>query len=324
MKVHILDDWHDTLKSLPCFKKLEGHDVTIWNDHLQETAPLAERLSDAEAIVLFRERTKIQADLIERLPKLKLISQRSVYPHIDVDACTKHGVLLCSDLHMGSPSYATAEFTWGMILAGMRQIPQQMQALKEGKWQIGVGYTLQGRTLGIWSYGRIGARVAEYARAFDMNVLVFGGEKSCAKAREDGFKVAADRQEFFTSCDVITLHIRLHPETRGIVTAEDLAMMKPTSLLVNTSRSGLMAPGVLEDALDAGRPGMAAVDVYDHEPIENGDHRLLKMDNVVCTPHIGYVTVDEYETQFTDIFEQVVQFDKGTPINAVNPEALKA
>ena len=320
MKVTILDDYFDTLRHLPCFQKLHDHDVTIHNDHLQETGPLAERLANTEALVLFRERTKIQADLLQKLPNLKLISQRSVYPHVDVEACSANGVLLCSNMHSDTPSYAAAELTFGLILAAMRQIPQQMAALQAGTWQIGVGYTLREKTLGIFSYGRIGAEVANYARAFGMRVLVWGGEVSRQRARDNGYEIAASREAFFTECDVITLHIRLKPETRGIVSATDLALMKPEALIVNTSRAGLIEAGALEQALENGRPGMAAVDVYDSEPITDGIHPLLKMPNVVCTPHIGFVTRDEFEIQFSDIFDQIVAYAAGQPINMINPE----
>ena len=321
MKVTILDDYFDTLKTLPCYTKLEGHEVTIWTDHVQETQALAERLKETEALVLFRERTKIQADLLDQLPNLKLISQRSVYPHIDVEACTRNGVLLCSNMHKGTPSFAAAELTFGLILAAMRQIPQQMAALQAGTWQIGVGHTLRDKVLGIYSYGRIGEAVARYGAAFGMKILVFGGEASCARAAEDGFEVATSREAFFSTSDVVSLHIRLYPETRGIITANDLAQMKPNALLVNSSRAGLIEEGALVAALQQGRPGMAAVDVYEKEPVLGGDHPLLSMPNVVCTPHIGYVSQEEYQTQFSDIFDQIVAFDKGAPIHMINPEA---
>jgi D-3-phosphoglycerate dehydrogenase len=323
MKISILDDYFDTLRGLPCFEKLNSHDVTIWNDHLQETGPLAERLRDAEALVLIRERTKIAAPLLERLPNLRLISQRSVYPHIDVDACTRLGVIVSSNLHSDAPSYAAAELTWGLILAAARQIPQQMSALKAGIWQIGVGDTLRGKTLGIYGYGRIGRAVAGYGRAFGMNVLVWAREAGLAQAQADGYATADSKAEFFESCDVISLHIRLVEATRGIVTAEDLARMKPTALLVNTSRAPLIEPNALVAALRAGRPGMAAVDVFEDEPLRDPSHPLLNMDNVVCTPHIGYVTRDEYEIQFADIFDQILAYAAGKPINVINPDALK-
>ncbi|TXL73534.1 D-2-hydroxyacid dehydrogenase family protein [Vineibacter terrae] len=322
MKVTILDDYHDTLRTLDCFSKLAGHDVTIWNDHLQDVEPLAARLRDTEALVLIRERTQIRSTLLERLPRLRLISQRSVYPHIDIDACTRLGVIVSSNLHAGTPSYATAELTWGLVLAAMRQIPQQMASLKAGTWQTGVGSTVRGKTLGIYGYGRIGKVVAEYGKAFGMNVLVWARPDSLAKARADGWPVAASKAEFFERCDVISLHMRLVEATRGIVTAEDLARMKPTALLVNTSRAPLVAPGALAAALRAGRPGMAAVDVFEEEPVRDPAHPLLALDNVVATPHIGYVSREEYELQFADIFDQIVAYAAGTPTNVVNPDVL--
>jgi D-3-phosphoglycerate dehydrogenase / 2-oxoglutarate reductase len=322
MKISILDDYHDTLRSLRCFTKLAGHDVTIWNDHVQDTDALAQRLKDTEVLVLMRERTKIRAPLLERLPNLRLISQRSVYPHIDIDACTRLGVIVSSNQHPGSPSYATAELTWGLVLAAKRQIPQQMSALKAGKWQIGIGSTLRGKTLGIYGYGRIGSVVAGYGRAFGMNVSVWARKASLARARADGYAAARSKETFFEQCDIISLHMRLVEATRGIVTAADLARMKPTALLVNTSRAPLIEPGALVNALRAGRPGMAAVDVYEEEPVLDPAHPLLLMENVVCTPHIGYVSRDEYEVQFADIFDQITAYAAGTPMNVVNPEAL--
>jgi D-3-phosphoglycerate dehydrogenase len=324
MKITILDDYHDTVRILSCFSKLSGHDVTIWNDHVQDVDALAERLRDTEALVLIRERTAIRAPLLERLPKLRLISQRSVYPHIDVDACTRLGVIVSSGQHAGTPSYATAEFTWGLVLAAMRQIPQQMSSLKAGRWQIGVGRSLRGKRLGIYGYGRIGAVVAGYGKAFGMAVSIWAREASLTRARADGYETARSKEEFFAQCDVISLHMRLVDATRGIVTAGDLARMKPTALIVNTSRAGLIAPGALVDALRAGRPGFAAVDVYEQEPVLDTEHPLLNMDNVVCTPHLGYVSREEYEVQFSDIFDQITTYAAGRPINVVNPEVLRA
>ncbi len=322
MKITILDDTFDTLRTLPCFAKLDGHEVVVWNDHVQDTDALAERLKDTEALVLIRERTKIRTPLLEQLPKLKLISQRSVYPHIDVDTCTRLGIVVSSSQHPGSPSYAAAELCWGLILASMRQIPQQVAALKAGRWQIGVGSSLRGKTLGLYGYGRIAEAVARYARAFDMQVMVWARDASREKARRDGHAVARCKEEFFAACDAISLQMRLVEATRHIVTASDLALMKPTALIVNTSRAGLIAPGALVAALKAGRPGMAAVDVYEEEPLRDVNDPLLALPNVVATPHIGYVTSDEYELQFTDIFDQIVAYAAGSPINVVNPAVL--
>jgi len=322
MKITILDDYFDTLRTLECFRELAGHDVTIWNDHVQDVEALARRLRDAEALILIRERTQIRAPLIERLPKLRLISQRSVYPHIDIDACTRHGIVVCSNMHADSPSYAAAELTWGLVLAAVRHIPQQAAALKTGVWQIGVGHTLRGKTLGIFGYGRIGAAVAGYGKAFGMKVLVWAREASLERARVDGYSVGTSKAQFFEESDVLSLHMRLVDATRGIVGAADLARMRPSALLVNTSRAPLIQPGALVAALRAGRPGMAAVDVFEQEPIRDAAHPLLTMPNVVCTPHIGYVTRDEYEIQFADIFAQITAYAAGTPINVVNAETL--
>jgi D-3-phosphoglycerate dehydrogenase / 2-oxoglutarate reductase len=324
MRISILDDYFDTVRTLACFRKLDGHAVTVWNDHVQDTDALAARLKDTECLVLIRERTKIQAPLLDRLAKLKLISQRSVYPHIDIAACTRLGIIVSSGQHAGTPSYATAELTWALILAAARQLPQQMAALKAGKWQIGVGTTLRGKTLGIFSYGRIGATVAGYGKAFGMNVTAWGREESLARARADGHATARSKAEFFAGCDVLSLHLRLVPATRHIVTAEDLARMRPHAILVNTSRAPLIEPGALVAALRAGRPGTAAVDVFEEEPMRDPDFPLLQFAQVVATPHIGYVTREEYETQFTDIFDQILAYAADKPINVVNPEVLTA
>ena len=322
MRIAILDDYFDTLRTLECFRKLEGHQVTVWNDHVQDDEGLSQRLRDTEALVLIRERTQIRAPLLARLPKLRLISQRSVYPHIDVDACTRLGIVVSSSQHPGTPSYAAAELTWALVLAAARQIPQQVSAMKAGRWQIGVGTTLRGRTLGVFGYGRIGSEVARYGRAFGMEVLIWSSEASLARAQADGHRVAESQADFFSRCDVVSLHLRLVDRTRGIVGAEDLARMKPSALLVNTSRAALIAPGALVAALKAGRPGGAAVDVYEDEPVRDPRHPLLELDNVICTPHIGYVSRDEYEVQFTDVFDQIVAYAAGKPINVVNPEVL--
>jgi D-3-phosphoglycerate dehydrogenase / 2-oxoglutarate reductase len=275
-------------------------------------------------LALIRERTKIQATLLEQLPKLKLISQRSVYPHVDLETCTRLGIVISSSQHVGSPSYAAAELTWALILASARQLPQQMASLKAGKWQIGVGTTLRGKTLGIFGYGRIGATVAGYGKAFGMNVMTWAREESLVRARLDGYATARSKGEFFESCDVMSLHMRLVPATRQIVKAEDLARMKPTAILVNTSRAPLIEPGALVAALHQGRPGFAAIDVFEDEPMRNLDLPLMQFKQVVATPHIGYVTREEYETQFSDVFDQIVAFGLGRPINVVNSNVLTA
>lgn len=323
MKISILDDYQDAVRTLRAFSRLAGHDVTIWNDHTKDTDTLAQRLKDTEALVLIRERTPILAPLIERLPKLKLISQSSVFPHIDVNACTRHGVVLCSDMHPGEPSYATAELAWGLIIAALRRVPQEIAALKSGRWQSSIGTALRGRTLGILGYGRIGAVMARYGKAFEMRVLAWGRNRSAERARADGWAFAGSKKELFETSDVLTLHVRLTPDTRGLVTAADLARMKPTALFVNTSRAGLIEPGALEVALKRGRPGLAAVDVYEEEPLLNPDHPLLKLDNAICTPHLGYVERDGYERLFGAVFDQILAFAAGNPFNVINPDALK-
>jgi D-3-phosphoglycerate dehydrogenase len=322
VQVSVLDDYFDTLRTLRCFDKLAGHEVTVWNDHVQDVDALAGRLEACEALVLIRERTEIRGPLLERLPHLRLISQRSVYPHIDLAACSRLGIVVSSDLHPGAPSFATAELTWGLVLAAMRQIPQQVESLRGGRWQMGLGHTLRGKTLGIFGYGRIGQVVAGYGQAFGMPVVVWASAPSRAAAAADGLGVASSQEDFFASCDVLSLHLRLNDATRGIVAAADLGRMRPSSLFVNTSRAGLVEPGALVAALAAGRPGMAAVDVFEAEPMVDVRHPLLSMDNVVCTPHIGYVTRDEWELQFADVFDPVNAFAAGAPINVVNPEIL--
>ena len=318
MKISILDDYFDTPRHLPCFKKIAEHDVTIWNDHVQDRDVLAERLKNTEVLVLIRERTQIRADLLDRLSNLKIISQRSVYPHIDVDACTRLGIILSSNQHTGTPSFATAELTWGLILAAMRQIPQQMASLKSGNWQMGVGSTLAGKTLGIFGYGRIGRTIANYGRAFGMKILIWASEASRSQAKVDGFDVAKDKAAFFEECDILSLHLRLYDTTRGIVTAEDLARMKPNALLVNTSRAGLIEPNALVKALHAGRPGMAAVDVYENEPQKDINDPLTTMDNVICTPHIGYVTEETYRIFYEQTVECVTAFLNRKPVRVLN------
>lgn len=319
MKVHILDDWFDTLRGMPSFTKLQDHDVTVWTDHVGDVDVLADRLAEAEALVLFRERTPITAELLKRLPGLRLISQRGPYPHVDLAACTVKGVLVSSNMSAGLPSYAAAELTWGLILAAMRQIPQQMASLRAGNWQMGVGRTLRGRPLGLYGYGRVSGVVAGYARAFGMPVHVWGSEDARTRAQFDGLHVPDSRDAFFAGCDLISLHVKLTPQTRGIITAADLALMRPGSILVNTSRSGLIEGGALLDGLNAGRPGMAALDVFDTEPLTDPSDPLISHPNVICTPHIGFVTEDELDMQFGDIYDQINAYAAGVPIHLANP-----
>ena len=323
MKVAVLDDWFDTLRHLPCFRHLDGFDVDVFTDHVTETAALVERLKDYDAITLFRDPTAIKAELVEQLPRLKLISQRSVYPHIDIDACTKHGILVCSNLHGSTPPYAAAEHTWALIIAGMRDLPRQMASLQKGEWQIGVGKTLNGRVLGLYGYGRIAKQVAIYAKAFGMKVVWWGTEDGRARAQADGETIASNRHAFFAEPDVVSVHVRMKPETKGLITAEDLGAMRRDALFVNTSRAVLIEKEALLTALNNGQPGRAAVDVFDQEPITWADDPLACHPHIIATPHIGFVTEDELDMQFSDIFEQVAAFHQGQPKHMINPEALE-
>jgi D-3-phosphoglycerate dehydrogenase len=321
MKVHILDDWFDTLRGLPCFDKLSGHDVTVWSDHVEDLETLAARLQDADALVLFRERTRVTRALLERLPKLRLISQRGVYPHVDVAGCTDQGVLLCSRQPAGGGvNYAAAELTWALIMMGMRDLPAQMAAAKAGRWQSGVGKTLRGRCLGLYGYGRIARAVAQYAGAFGLEVVWWGSPEGRARAAADGRVLAPSREAFFAQSDIVSLHVRLKQETQGIITAQDLTQMHPGALLVNTSRAGLIEPGALLAALNAGRPGRAAIDVFDTEPLTDPNDPLLAHPSLIATPHIGFVTEDEFDKQFSDIFDQINAFAQGAPIHMINRE----
>ncbi|GCE23975.1 D-2-hydroxyacid dehydrogenase family protein [Dictyobacter kobayashii] len=318
MRIVISDDYQDAARSLDCFAKLADQQVTIYRDTVRDVETLATRFQEAEALVLIRERTAITDALLDRLPQLKLISQtgRGI-AHIDLAACTRHGVAVAAS---GGSPYSTAELTWGLVLAATRHIPYEVARLRAGHWQSTLGVGLHGRTLGIFGYGNIGRLVASYGRAFGMRVLVWGRQGSLERARTDGFESAASQEDLFRQADVLSLHIKMIAETRGIVKASDLAVMKPTALLVNTSRAGLIEPGALEQALRAGRPGSAAVDVYESEPVT--DHPLLQMDNVVCTPHLGYVEKDSYELYFDAAFDQVIAFEAGRPENILNPEVL--
>jgi D-3-phosphoglycerate dehydrogenase / 2-oxoglutarate reductase len=313
MKIVIPDDYQDAVRHLACFRKLADEQVVIYNDTVKDIDTLVERFQDADALVLIRERTWITEDLLARLPRLKVISQTGMgIAHIDVEACTRHGVTLT--VGAGS-SDSTAELTWGLILAAMRHIPQEVERMKAGLWQGSLGVALRGRTLGVFGYGRIGSLVAGYGRAFAMNVLVWGREGSLERARAAGFPTATSQQELFQASDVLCLHIKMGEETRHLITATDLAQMKPTSLIVNTSRAALIVPGALEAALRAGRPGFAAVDVYETEPVV--DHPLLHMDNVLCTPHLGYVEQDNYELYFGSAFDLLLAFKAGKPEHIV-------
>jgi D-3-phosphoglycerate dehydrogenase len=322
LRVSILDDYQDVVRTLDCFTKLKDHDVTIWNDAMAEADVLAERLAVADVLVLLRERTKIGEALLRRLPNLRLISQNGHVPHIDLAACTRRGVMVSSALTQ-RPSYPTVEFTWGLILAAMRNIPLESAALREGAWQSTVGLGLRGRTLGIYGFGRLGSMVARIGVAFGMELLVWGRQGSLDRARAEGFPIAASKQALFEQSDVLSLHLRLNAETTGLIGPHELALMKPTALLVNTSRAELIQPGALVAALRNGRPGKAALDVFEHEPLTDPADPLLQLPNALCTPHLGYVERDNYEFAYGNAFDQIVAFAKGSPINIHNPDVVK-
>jgi D-3-phosphoglycerate dehydrogenase len=295
--------------------------VVVYHDTEKDPARLAERIGDAEVLLLTQQRTPFPRVLAERVSRLKLISQTGRNTsHIDVDACTEHGIAV-SAKGAGTPN-PTAELTWGLILSALRHIPQEVQRLKEGRWQTTIGTGLSGRTLGIYAFGRIGSIVARVGHAFGMKVVCWGRDGSTARARDAGFDVASSRQAFFETVDVLCLHLPLNQETRGIVTADDLAHMKPTALIVNTSRAPIIAAGALVAALKNGRPGFAAIDVYEDEPVLHGNHPLLQMDNVICTPHLGYVEKNTYENYFGSAIDQILAFAAGKPTNVLNPDAL--
>ena len=321
MKIAILDDYQDVFRTLKCYPRLKGHDVAVYHDSEKEPAKLAERLKGTDAVILLQQRTPFPRAAAERATTLKVISQtgRNVN-HIDVAACTEKGIVVCGS-GAGQVNH-TAELTWGLILSVLRHLPEEVQRLKAGRWQTTIGTTVVGRTLGIYAYGRIGSLVAKVGRAFEMKVICWGREGSTAKARADGFEIASSREAFFENSDIVSLHIPLNKETRGIVKHADLARMKPTALIVNTSRGPIIEEGALVRALKEGRPGYGAVDVFDDEPVLNGNHPLLKMDNVVCTPHLGYVDRDTYEKYYGAAVDNLLAYAEGKPVNVLNPEAL--
>jgi D-3-phosphoglycerate dehydrogenase len=322
VKIAVLDDYQDAFRTLKCSAKLKGHEVVAFRDSVKDPAKLAGRLGGFDAVILLQQRTPFPRAAAEKVSTLKLISQtgRNVN-HIDVAACTEKGIVVCGS-GAGLPNH-TAELTWGLIFASLRHIPQEVQRFKAGQWQTTLGTTVVGRTLGVYAYGRIGSIVAQVGRAFGMKVLCWGREGSTAKARADGFEVAASREAFFENADIVTLHIPLNKETRGIVKHADLARMKPTALIVNTSRAPIVEEGALVKALKEGRPGYGAVDVYEDEPVLNASHPLLGLDNVVCTPHIGYVDRDTYEKYYGAAIDAILGYAEGKPVNVLNPEVLK-
>ena len=320
LRIAIPDDYQNCVRSLACFSKLAAHQVTVFNDTLHDVAALAERLQNFDALVLTRERTAISADLLERLPNLRVISQTGkVAEHIDIAACTARGVAVVDGRGSGA---ATAELTWALVLASRRYLVDEVNRLQAGQWQGHLGQQLSGQRLGVWSYGRIGRQIAAYGRAFGMQVWVWGREASLADARADGFEVAPSREAFFAGSDVLSLHVRLNAQTRGLVTAADLALMRPDALFVNTSRAELVAEGALVAALEQGHPGFAAVDVYEAEPVLGAQHPLVRHPRALCTPHIGYVERDNYELYFGTAFDNLNAFAAGQTKNLVNPDVL--
>nr|WP_312970497.1 D-2-hydroxyacid dehydrogenase family protein [Pseudomonas sp.] len=320
MHIVIPDDYQNVIRSLDCFATLSGHQVSLYHDAVDDVQVLAERFADADALVLTRERTRIDEALLARLPNLKLISQTGkVSSHLDMDACTRHGVAVMEG--RGSP-IAPAELTWALIINARRQLFPAMRAMYAGQWQVNLGQRLAGQTLGIWGYGKIGQRLARYAQAFEMSVLVWGSEASRQAALADGHRAASSRAAFFAEADVLSLHLRLVEATRHLVTAADLALMKPSALLVNTSRAELIAPGALLEALNKGRPGFAALDVFEQEPLVDIDHPLLRHQGVLCTPHLGYVEREGYELYFGDAFANVRAFFAGEDCALANPQVI--
>lgn len=320
LRIAIPDDYQNCVRSLACFSKLAGHEVTVFNDTLHDVAALAERLQHFDALVLTRERTAISADLLARLPQLRVISQTGkVAEHIDLAACTARGVAVVDGRGTGS---ATAELTWALVLASRRYLVDEVNRLQVGQWQGHLGQQLNGQRLGVWSYGRIGRQIAAYGRAFGMQVWVWGREASLASARADGYEVAPSREAFFAQSDVLSLHVRLNAQTRGLITAADLALMRPNALFVNTSRAELVAEGALVAALEQGHPGFAAVDVYEAEPVLGAQHPLVQHPRALCTPHIGFVERDNYELYFGIAFDNLNAFASGQSQNVVNPEVL--
>ena len=319
MKIAVLDDYQNAFKTLKSYPKLHGHEVIVFNDTETDVSKLAERLKDADAVVLTQQRSSFPRALIEKLPKLKLIGQTGrAATHVDLDACTEKGIVVSAG-GAGSPN-PTAELTWGLILSALRKLPFEVARLKQGHWQSTLGTSVKDKTLGIYAYGKIGSIVAEVGKAFGARVVCWGREGSTGRARAAGFEIAKSREEFFAESYIVSLHLPLNKDTRGIVTRDDLARMKPTALIVNASRAGLIQDGALVDALKAGRPGFAAVDVYEKEPVS--DHPLFKMENATCTPHLGYVTRETYEDYYAVVVDDLVNFAAGKPSNVLNPEAL--
>jgi D-3-phosphoglycerate dehydrogenase / 2-oxoglutarate reductase len=322
MKIVVLDDWAKEFRKLKCFSRLKDHEVVVYHDTEKDPAKLAARLNGAEVVLLTQERSAFPRALVEKLTTIKLVAQTGSHRHhIDFDACTEKSIIVAAPTRIGV-GVSTAELTWALILASLRNLPHEVEQLKIGAWQTTIGTGLRSQILGIYALGGIGGLVAQVGKAFGMKVMCWGREASRAKIVAAGYEMPATREEFFSTVDILSLHIFANRETRGIITAADLACMKPTALLVNTSRARLIQEGALVAALKQGRPGRAAVDVYEEEPILNGDHPLLKMPNVICTPHLGYAVTNTFESMHGTAIDSILGYASGSPVNVLNPEAL--
>jgi len=323
MKIAVIDDYQDAFRKVKAVAKLQGHEIITYTDSEKDPAKLAQRFEGCEAVVLTQQRSFMPRAVIDKLPSsVKLLAQtgrNSV--HIDAEACTARGIIISAS--GGGNSSPTVELTWALILASVRNLPREVRNMEEGRWQTTAGVGLQGKTLGVYAYGKIGSGVAKVGKAFGMKVVCWGRDASTGKAREAGFEVAPSRAAFFAESDIVTIHVPLNKETRGLVTAADLALMKPTAHIVNSSRAPIIAEGALVEALKKGRPGFGAVDVYESEPVINHSHPLVGMPNVICTPHLGYVTWETYELYYDAVVENILAYCKGEPVNVANPDVLK-
>ncbi|HTE14949.1 MAG TPA: D-2-hydroxyacid dehydrogenase family protein [Burkholderiales bacterium] len=323
MKIAVVDDYQDAFRKMKCFVKLQGHDVVSYNSSEKDPVKFGQRVEGCEAVVLTQQRSFMPRAIIEKLPaSVKLLAQtgRNV-PHIDSAACTERGIIISAS--GGGNSSPTAELTWALILASVRNLPTEVNNMQAGRWQSTAGIGLQGKTLGVYAYGKIGSGVAKVGKAFGMKVVCWGRDGSTTKARAEGFEVAASREAFFAEADIITIHLPLNKETRGLITAADLALMKPTARIVNSSRAPIIAEGALVEALKKGRPGFAAIDVYESEPVLNREHPLVNMPNVICTPHLGYVTWETYELYYDAAVSNILAYAAGAPTNVANPDVLQ-
>ena len=323
MKIAVIDDYQDAFRKTQCFAKLKGHELVVYNDSEKDPLKFGKRLEGCEALVLTQQRSFLPRAVIENLPaSIRLLAQTGPrVPHIDAAACTERGIVISAS--GGGNSSPTVELTWALILASVRNLPAEVNNMQAGRWQSTAGIGLQGKTLGVYAYGKIGSGVAKVGKAFGMKVVCWGRDGSTAKARAEGFEVAASRAAFFAEADIVTIHLPLNKDTRGLITGADLALMKPTARIVNSSRAPIIAEGALVDALKKGRPGFAAIDVYESEPVVNREHPLVSMPNVLCTPHLGYVTWETYELYYSVVVDNILAYIAGAPTNVANPEVLQ-